>query len=191
MNKPKTKENTMKAEAFVSVDIETSGPVPGIFSLLSIGACFISDPSKSIYLELCPDSLKHDPEAVAVTGLDLKELKNTGLSPKEAMLKLKKWLDQECPAEHTIVFVGLNTPFDWSFINYHFHKSIGFNPFGFTAIDIKSYYMGVSACSWKETKSSHMKIRFNTQRTPSHNALDDALFQAELFSLMLAENQNR
>lgn len=180
----------MKNEAFVSVDIETSGPVPGIYSLLSIGACFVSEPSKSIYLELCPDSPKHDPEAVAVTGLDLKKLKNTGLSPREAMLTLKNWLEQECPAEHSLVFVGLNASFDWSFINYHFHKAIGFNPFGFTAIDIKSYYMGANACRWKETKSSHMAVRFNPQRTPNHNALDDALFQAELFALMLAANRN-
>jgi len=36
-------------ELYVSVDVETSGPVPGIYSLLSVGACVVSSPlSQSI-----------------------------------------------------------------------------------------------------------------------------------------------
>ena len=107
----------MSDELYVSVDVETSGPVPGIYSLLSIGACVISEPNQSIYLELQPDGLKHDPEAVAVTGLDLTKLENEGLAPQAAMLKLEQWLNQICSAGQKVVFVGLNTPFDWSFIN--------------------------------------------------------------------------
>ena len=33
-----------KSEIFVSIDVETSGPIPGEYSLLSIGACLVSDP---------------------------------------------------------------------------------------------------------------------------------------------------
>lgn len=178
-------------ELYVSVDVETSGPVPGIYSLLSIGACVVSEPAQSIYLELQPDGLQHDPEAVAVTGLDLTKLENEGLAPQTAMLKLEQWLNQLCSADQKVVFVGLNAPFDWSFINYYFHKYSGGNPFGFTALDMKAYYMGVTGCRWKETKSSQMTARLKPQSAPSHNALDDARFQAELFALMLAEAHNR
>ncbi|RMK89513.1 3'-5' exonuclease [Pseudomonas aeruginosa] len=174
----------MSDELYVSVDVETSGPVPGIYSLLSIGACVVSEPAQSIYLELQPDGLQHDPEAVAVTGLDLAKLKNEGLAPQTAM-------QQVCSADQKVVFVGLNAPFDWSFINYYFHKYSGANPFGFTALDMKAYYMGVTGCRWKETKSSQMTARFNPQSAPNHNALDDARFQGELFALMLAEARNR
>lgn len=172
----------MSDELYVSVDVETSGPVPGIYSLLSIGACVVSEPAQSIYLELQPDGLQHDPEAVAVTGLDLAKLKNEGLAPQTAMLKLEQWLKQVCSADQKVVFVGLNAPFDWSFINYYFHKYSGANPFGFTALDMKAYYMGVTGCRWKETKSSQMTARFNPQSAPNHNALDDARFQGN-FSL--------
>ncbi|KHK66611.1 3'-5' exonuclease [Pseudomonas frederiksbergensis] len=178
-------------ELYVSVDVETSGPVPGIYSLLSIGACVVSEPAQSIYLELQPDGLQHDPEAVAVTGLALTKLENEGLAPQTAMLKLEQWLNQLCSADQKVVFVGLNAPFDWSFINYYFHKYSGGNPFGFTALDMKAYYMGVTGCRWKETKSSQMTARLKPQSAPSHNALDDARFQAELFALMLAEAHNR
>ena len=44
----------------------------------------------------------------------------------------------------TSVFVGFNAPFDWSFVNYYFHRFLGHNPFGFTAVDIKAYYMGAA-----------------------------------------------
>ena len=178
-------------ELYVSVDVETSGPVPGIYSLLSIGACVVSEPAQSIYLELQPDGLQHDPEAVAVTGLALTKLENEGLAPQTAMLKLEQWLNQLCSADQKVVFVGLNAPFDWSFINYYFHKYSGGNPFGFTALDMKAYYMGVTGCRWKETKSSQMTARLKPQSAPSHNALDDARFQAELFALMLAKAHNR
>ena len=180
----------MSDELYVSVDVETSGPVPGIYSLLSIGACVVSEPTQSIYLELQPDGIKHDPEAVAVTGLDLTKLESEGLAPQVAMLKLEQWLNQICSAGQKVVFVGLNTPFDWSFINYYFHKYSGSNPFGFTAIDMKAYYMGATGCRWKETKSSQMAARLNPISAPNHNALDDARFQGELFALMLAETRN-
>ncbi|MDT4880885.1 hypothetical protein FQZ97_1166860 [compost metagenome] len=107
------------------------------------------------------------------------------------MLKLEQWLTQACPAGQKANFVGLNAPFDWSFINYYFHKYVGANPFGFTAVDIKAYYMGATGCRWKETKSSLMTARLKPQSSPNHNALDDARFQAELFALMLAEGRNR
>lgn len=177
-------------ELYVSVDVETSGPVPGIYSLLSIGACLVSDPAQSIYIELQPDGQKHDPEAVAVTGLDLTKLKSDGFPPQDAMLKFKQWLNQVCPAGQKVVFVGLNAPFDWSFINYYFHKYSGANPFGFTAIDMKAYYMGLTGCRWKETKSSLMTARLKPYSAPTHNALDDARFQGELFALMLADGHN-
>jgi hypothetical protein len=33
-----------------------------------------------------------------------------------------------------------NAPFDWSFVNYYFHRFTGANPFGFTALDIKAVH---------------------------------------------------
>ena len=181
----------MSDELYVSVDVETSGPVPNIYSLLSIGACLVSDPTQSIYLELKPDGLKHDPEALAVTGFDLEVLKNTGLPPEMAMLKMRQWLAEICPANRKPVFVGLNAPFDWSFINYYFHRYTGGNPFGFTAIDMKAYYMGLAGCRWGETKSSRMASTLKPESRPDHNALKDARYQAELFALMLAESKIR
>lgn len=178
-------------ELYVSVDVETSGPIPGEYSLLSIGACLVAEPAVSIYLELQPDSTKHDPEAVSVSGLSLDKLAREGLAPQEAMRRLDQWLKSSCQPGQKVVFVGLNAPFDWSFINYYFHKYLGNNPFGFTAIDMKAYFMGAIGCNWKETKSSNIAATLNPRSTPNHNALDDARFQAELFRLMLVHRSER
>lgn len=175
-----------KSEIYISVDVETAGPVPGIFSLLSIGACLVHQAEVAIYLELQPDSPEHDPESVAVTGLDLMQLERDGLPPSVAMHQFKIWIESLIDPGQKAIFVGLNTPFDWSFINYYFYKYIGINPFGFTAIDIKAYFMGAYGYSWSETKSSHMSAILKPCTQPNHNALDDARFQAELFALMLA-----
>ena len=141
------------SEIYVSVDIETSGPVPGIYSLLSIGVCLVEyDAENALYLELQPDSEKHDAESLAVTGLDINRLQNEGLAPEQAMLKLKDWLASLSAQHRKPIFVGLNAPFDWSFINYYFHKHIGSNPFGFTAIDIKACYMGAMGCALVRNK---------------------------------------
>ncbi|KAB1579186.1 3'-5' exonuclease [Serratia marcescens] len=177
-------------EFYVSVDIETSGPIPGEFSMLSIGACLVSNPKSALYLTLQPDSLKYDPEALAVSGFDLEALAREGLSPLKAMSELDKWLTSLCPFGKQAIFVGLNAPFDWSFVNYYFHKYLGRNPFGFTALDIKAYFMGTTGSQWKDTKSSHMTAILKPCSAPSHNALDDARFQAELFALMLANCDN-
>jgi DNA polymerase III epsilon subunit-like protein len=177
-------------EFYVSVDIETSGPIPGEYSMLSIGACLVSDPTSSLYLTLQPDGVKYDPEALAVSGLDLNTLSREGHAPLKAMTELDKWLTSLCPSGKKAIFVGLNAPFDWSFVNYYFHKYLGKNPFGFTAIDMKAYFMGATGCGWKETKSSRMAAVLKPCSKPSHNALDDARFQAELFALMLANSDN-
>lgn len=178
----------MVCELYVSVDIEASGPVPGIYSLLSVGACLVGDPTTNLYLELRPDGETHDPESVAVSGLNLDQLTRDGLDPKTAMLKLEAWLVSLPRGEPTQkpVFVGLNAPFDWSFINYYFHKYLGQNPFGFAALDMKAYFMGSTGCAWSETKSSKMIALLKPRSHPDHDALGDALHQAELFELMRA-----
>lgn len=168
-------------ELFVSVDIEASGPIPGEFSLLSIGAVLVNQPQTTFYIELKPEETRHDPEALAVTGFDIEELARDGVAPGAAMQKFAEWLSELCASHQKPVFVGLNAAFDWSFVNYYFHKYCGENPFGFTALDIKAFFMGVVGSRWDQTKSSQMEQLLHPKLKGTHNALEDARYQAELF----------
>lgn len=173
-----------KREIFVSVDVETAGPVPGEFSLLSIGACDVGDESRSFSIELKPINRNADPEALKVTGLSLDVLAERGEEPAAAMNAFGKWAQALAGEDAALVFVGFNAPFDWSFVNYYFHRFTGANPFGFTALDIKALYMGATGSTWSDTRSSMIAKRLSPTRRGDHDALHDARYQAELFRLV-------
>ncbi len=185
------KEDGPVAECFISVDVETSGPIPGLYSLLSIGACIIrsgaertpEETAGTFYCTLKPlEEAGSDPEALAVAGLSLEELARVGNSPEEAMSRFEEWVTAACGGGKP-VFVGLNASFDWSFVNYYFHRFLGRNPFGFAALDIKSLYMGVVGGSWADTRSSRMVATLGIPADEaSHHALEDAQAQAKLFT---------
>ena len=174
-------------DTLISVDVETAGPYPGRYALLSIGACVVSDPSQTFYAELQPDSPEVVPDAIAVTGLDLETLADEGLSPAEVMLSFAGWLQTVAPDDRRPVFVGFNAPFDWMFVNEYFHRFLGYNPFGHNALDIKSFYAGRTGAGWAETSLKHVAARYGGPPSLSHNALADAIDQANLMAAMLEE----
>jgi DNA polymerase III epsilon subunit-like protein len=181
--------NTLE-EVYISVDIETAGPVPGEYSMVSLGACLVENPSEQFYIELKPINDNFLPEALKVSGLTFEQLTATGIKPAEAMSSFQNWV-QRVSGNQRAVFVGFNASFDWSFVNWYFHVFLGENPFGIGALDIKSYYMGLSGCLWQETTSSRLPPNFQPSHRQSHNALDDAIAQAEIFKKLLQAAQQR
>lgn len=49
------------AECFVSVDVETAGPIPGEYSMLAVGACVVGRSEEGFYAELRPVTLNAVP----------------------------------------------------------------------------------------------------------------------------------
>ena len=64
----------MKPERYFSVDIESSGPIPGKYSMLSLGACVLGNPKQEFYVELKPISKNFIPDALKISGFDLDQL---------------------------------------------------------------------------------------------------------------------
>lgn len=176
---------TKKRECFVSVDVETSGPVPGDYSMLSLGACVVGDDGEGFYVEVKPLNKNAVPEALKVSGFDLAKLAKTGERPEDALARFRDWV-AAARAGAMPVFVGFNAGFDWSFVNWYFIHFLGENPFGFAPLDVKSYYMGLTGCSWGDTKSSRIRAEFQPAKAGDHHALTDARAQAEMFEKMLA-----
>jgi DNA polymerase III epsilon subunit-like protein len=177
------------SESFISVDVEASGPYPGRYSLLSIGASLVSDPTQGFYVELKPASKEVDPTALRVSQLDIKKLTAEGVEPGAAMRSFADWIHKVAPNGHRALMVGFNAPYDWSFINYYFLEYLGENPFGHTAVDIKAYYMGLIGCPWEETSMLYLSPRFLKGKDLPHNALADARLQADLFRKLLAQGR--
>jgi len=179
-----------KAEVYISVDIEASGPIPGEYNMLSLGACVVGDTSKSFYAELQPVTDKFIPEAMAVSKLSFEHLQSKGEDPAQAMVRLATWL-VKATGESKPVFVGFNATFDWAFVNWYFHKFLHENPFGIGGIDIKAFYMGLAGATWDETRSSQLPVKFASKSPHTHNALDDAKAQAEIFQKLLVASRAR
>jgi ribonuclease T len=174
-------------ERYVSVDVETAGPNPSQYSLLSIGACLVCEPQRTFYVELQPVNDHAIPQALAVSGLSLEQLAQRGLPPAEAMARFEAWLGAEVPADQQPILVAFNAPFDWMFVNDYFHRFLERNPFGYTALDLKALYMGLTGVDWPETKMRYVAARYLSGRQLTHHALRDAQDQAELFRKMLTE----
>ena len=173
---------------YISVDIETAGPNPSTYSLLSIGACVVFDPQRTFYVELQPVNKHRILNALDVSGLDWEHLKKDGLPPIEAMSRFAAWVNETVQDGSPPVFVAFNAPFDWMFINDYFHRTLGKNPFGHKALDIKAFYMGLHGVTWYETGMRHLARRYLEDQTLSHHALRDALDQAVIFRKLLAES---
>lgn len=179
-----------KKEVYVSVDIEAAGPIPGEYSMLSLGACLVDDLEQSFYVEFQPINDACVQEAIEVSGLALDSLKLSGKRPQSAMSAFRDWIVQ-VSGNKTPVMVGFNGSFDWSFVNWYFHRFIGTNPLGHGAVDIKSYYMGLSGSSWSSSSSRSLPVQFQPEHRQTHNALDDAVAQAEIFEKLLASSRAR
>lgn len=180
-----------RPETWVSVDVETAGPNPGSYSLLSIGACLVDHPDVGVEILLKPVTDAYLPQAMAVSDLDLADLAERGLAPAEAMAAFEEWTLSSIPDGHRPVFVGFNAPFDWMFVADYFGRYLGRNPFGHSAIDIKAYAMGVGGMPWRETSVPALTARYLRESSLTHNALQDARDQAAILRAVMAERQSQ
>ena len=171
---------------YISVDIETAGPNPSQYSLLTIGACTLRERASTFYVELKPVNMNYVPEALAISHLSMDRLAERGLEAAEAMRNFETWLKEQTPEGQRPLFLAFNAPFDWMFVNDYFHRFLGRNPFGHTAVDIKAYYMGLTGVGWEETSMRYISQMYLGDRQLTHHALRDAMDQAEIFRKMQA-----
>lgn len=178
MNQPKP--------VYICIDVETAGPNPADYALLSIGAALVSNPQTSFYVELQPDKPGQTEEAARIHRLDLDELARTATPAKEALQQFVDWVEAHTGSD-TPVFVAFNAPFDWMYMNDYLHHYIGYNPFGHRALDIKAVFFGMRGVPWSETAFQHVSGYYGQHEVLNHNAEQDARQGAELFAAILED----
>jgi DNA polymerase III epsilon subunit-like protein len=174
-------------EYYIIVDIEASGPTPGKFAMLSLGAATLAKPTRTFYRELKPDSDAFDEEALSISKLSMDKLAKSGTSPEEAMQEFGDWVDQVTPEGKFPVFTAFNAAFDWMYVNTYFHRYLGYNPFGHKALDIKALFMGLHKVPFLDTSHHHICQYYGLQSSLSHHALEDAVQEAQLLNMLISE----
>lgn len=156
------------------VDVETDGPIPGDYSMISFGAVVVEPGlDKSFYGELKPISDNWISEALKVSG-HAREMTLGYEDPKKVMERFENWLvDLKTNNKNEpMIFISDNNGFDWQFINWYFWHFIGHNPFGHSSQNLGSLYKGLSRNMFKNFK--HLRDTVHT-----HHPVDDAKGNAE------------
>lgn len=156
--------------SYIMVDIESDGPIPGDFSMISFGAVLVDDNlNKTFYGQLKPISDKWIPEALAVSGFSREETL-TFDEPQKVMQDFANWIKENSKGQ--AVFISDNNGFDWMFICWYFHHFIRKNPFGHSSQNLGSLYKGIVKDMFQNFK--HLRVTKHT-----HNPVDDAKGNAE------------
>lgn len=165
--------------SYFSVDVESDGEVPPIFSMVCFGAVLVEPGplDQTFYGQTAPVSTKWKPDALAVSGFT-RDQHLTFRDPYEVMLDFDAWV-QSLNKNGRPIFISDNPAYDWQFINYYFHRYLGKNPFGHSARRIGDLYCGLM----KDTRARWKHLR-TTKHT--HHPVDDAKGNAEALLAMKA-----
>lgn len=181
-------------DVYFSADVETDGPIPGPFSMLSFALVFagrfdgsqFSRPVEytlSIHIELKPISEQFEPDALKVNKLDRERLKLTGLDPREAMTRAAQWV-RDVADNGNPVLVAYPMSFDWLWLYWYFVRySTTGSPFGHSrCFDIKTAFAAKGRMRMSEAGRSRLPPALQSTHPHTHSALDDAIEQAEIFA---------
>jgi hypothetical protein len=186
-----------RSTVYLSVDVEADGAIPGPYSMVSFGAAvcgrdtadgfLAADPSaQTFYRELRPISTQFDPEALAVSGLDRGYLEAHGADPAQAMADFRAWVGEVSAGAKPVV-VGYPACYDWMFLYWYLIRFTGHSPFGHSGcMDMKTMYAVKAQRPIAFVGKRSMPKHLLSQRPHTHNALDDAIEQGELFVNLMA-----
>lgn len=181
-------------DVYFSADVETDGPIPGPYSMLSFGLVLAGtfdgksfsrprDYCKTFYRELQPISDDFQREALQVNGLDRERLAIEGVAPSNAMTDAAHWV-KSIAGTGRPVLVAYPLSFDWSFLYWYFIRfSKEESPFNHSqCFDIKTAFAVKAHIPIASAGRRRLMPSLRSNGVHTHNALDDAVEQAQVFA---------
>jgi hypothetical protein len=181
-------------DVYFSADVETDGPIPGPFSMLSFGLVVAgtfdgetferpANYAQSFYRELQPVSDEFQIDALHVNGLDRDRLLREGTLPATAMTEAAQWVGKIAGTGRPIL-VAYPLSFDWNFLYWYFIRfsKIG-SPFNHSqCFDIKTAFAVKAHIPIASAGRRRLMPSLRSSGVHTHNALDDAIEQAQVFA---------
>jgi hypothetical protein len=185
-----------KPTMYLSIDVETDGPVPGLYSMISLGLAGFTIQKDLVWemeINLFPiEGASRDPNTMIWwEHPDQKEawahLMKNRQQPKEAMIQLANDIEK-LKLQYRVVTIAWPSCFDWMFIHWYMHKFVGNNPLGRRAKCADTYAWAISRTTHPNVSIAPLLEDWEDNRfTHSHKALDDAKDQGAKFINMLNE----
>lgn len=181
-----------KGDLYFSVDVETDGPIPGPYSLLSFaivtvakydGQTFSRVPRESFTASLRPISTMFEADALRVNKIDRDRLITEGDEPADAMTRAARWIAERAEGLQPI-FVAYPLGFDWIWLYWYFVRySAAGLPFKHSAgFDIKTAFAIKAKLPVSCAGRATMPDTLRGLEPHTHDALDDAVKQGEIFA---------
>ena len=192
MSLPTPPPTRRTVDLYFSADVETDGPIPGPYSMLSFGIAVAGSfdgqtfrrPEKreTFYRELRPISESWEPKALEVSGLDRARLQAEGHDPASAMREASAWIASVTEGAEPVL-VAYPLSFDWTWLYWYFIHFTQHSPFGHSrCLDIKTLYATKARSCIAGAGRAGLPAHLLPDLPHTHNALDDALEQAEIFA---------
>jgi len=174
---------------YISIDVETDGPCPGVNSMLSLGAVAMDSTGFikgrfEVNLEpligSTPDPKTMDWWATQLDAWHYATSNRSIVTP--AMNDFVNWVDRMSPRP---VCIAYPAGFDFTFVYWYMMKFVGRSPFGFSCLDIKTYASAILGTTYrKSVKKRFPDHWFDKNLKHSHKAVEDAEEQARMFHKM-------
>lgn len=173
------------SEIFVSIDIESDGPIPGPHSMLSLGAAAFDASGKlintfTVNLHTLPDAQPdpHTWEWWQQNQAAYLETRRDCVDAQSGMLSFADWV-HKLPGKP--VAVAAPAGFDFMFVYWYLIKFTGQSPFSFSCVDVKSVAMALMGTPYRQSTKRNWPKRWRSNLPHTHVALADALEQGESF----------
>ncbi len=170
---------------YISIDVETDGPIPGHNNLLSYGAVAFSSETydrigTSFYETVKPlPGCSSDPSTMEFWSKNKEAFEATQQNqqdPKESFDRFLQWLkDLMVLTSDKPLMIGYPATFDWMWVHWYLIRFTGENPMGFSGLCLQSYAAGRLDVTFnKAVMRNYPKSWVPVNGPISHIAVEDA-----------------
>ena len=189
----------MNRPLYLSIDVESDGPIPGLYSMLQFGVAAMDltapnprKPSATFEANLCRlPGARQSPHTMKWWARQKGAYEKTRIGMKPPEKVMPQFLQWIYSLQRRCVIVGYPVTFDFQFVYWYTMAFGGLAdgercPFGMQGMDIKTMAAVALNLDYPQVSKRRMPRRWFEGAPPhTHDGLDDAIGQGVLFVNMM------
>jgi len=175
------------SNVYLSLDIESDGPIPGLYSMRELGAVAFDYTGRVLdKFSVCLLPLKEaheNPETIVFWQkfpVVWKRIQDSSIKPIEAIAQFDQWL-RKVQMQGKITCICWPASFDFPYVAYYLWRFTGECILGHSCLDIKTMLCDLIGEYHKFLGKRKLPDSCRVEVKHTHCALDDALEQGMIF----------